>query len=162
MFDQLVSLPVSPADAFQLRRQSDNALVGLSASVSNGATTVVTLTFNGALSEFGSLADGRYTLTVSASAVASAFGNLDGNQDSVGGDDFTLTSATAPTPPTNIFRFFGDSDGDGDVDAVNVLAFRDAYLGLVPYNPAFDFDNSGSVDAADFLQFRSRYLLGSI
>src|SRR5207253_1864179 len=81
--------------------QSDKALVGLSASVSDGAVTTVTLAFGGAISEFGSLADGRYTLTVLASAVASAFGNLDGNQDGVGGDDFVLASAAGPNPPTN-------------------------------------------------------------
>src|SRR5262249_35760895 len=139
------SLPANPADAFQLKRQSDNALVGLSAVVNNSATTVVILTFNGALSEFGSLADGRYTLTALASAVASAFGNLDGNQDGIGGDDFTLASAAGSNPPTNISRFFGDFDGDGDVDAANFLAFRDVFLGFSPYNAALDFDGSGSV-----------------
>ena len=32
-FDQIVVLPANPADAFQMRRVSDNALVGLTATV---------------------------------------------------------------------------------------------------------------------------------
>jgi len=91
-----------------------------------------------------------------------ANGNLDGNCDGTGGDDFTLASASGSNPPTNIFRFFGDVDGNGDTDAANFLAFRDVFLGIAPYNSALDFDGGGSVDAADSLQFRNRYLLGSI
>src|SRR5262249_60190207 len=111
--------------------------------------TRVTLTFHGALSDLGSLEDGRYTLTVIASQVSNANGNLDGNGDGTAGDDYVLASDAAPNPPTNIFRFFGDLDGDGDADAANFLAFRDVFLGITPYNAALDFDGSGSVDAAD-------------
>ena len=88
--------------------------------------------------------------------------HLDGNGDNMPGDDFVLPSAAPPATATNIFRFFGDLDGDGDTDAANFLAFRNVFLGITPYDPALDFDASGSVDAADFLQFRNRYLEGSI
>ena len=54
----LVTLPANPAAAFELKRQSDNMLVSLSATVAGNA---VTLTFAGGPVEFGSLADGRYT-----------------------------------------------------------------------------------------------------
>ena len=110
----------------------------------------------------GSLQDGRYALTIFASEVSGTGGLLDGDCNGVAGDNFVLASAASPNPPTNIFRFFGDSDGDGDTDAANFLAFRNVFLGTVTYDNAFDFNNSGSVDAADFLQFRNRYLLGSI
>jgi len=161
-FTQIVSLPATPANAFQLIRQSDNAVVGLTASVMTDTATHVTLTFTGAVSDFGSLQDGRYTLTVLANLVSNANGSLDGNGDFTGGDNYVLASDASPAPPTHIFRFFGDLDGDGDTDAANFLSFRDVLLGILPYDPALDFDNSGSVDAADFLQFRNRYLLGSI
>src|SRR5262249_32299933 len=134
----------------------------LIALVTADTTTHVTLTFTGPITDFGSLQDGRYTLTAFSTQIADGFGSLDGNGDSVDGADYVLASAAAPNLPTGVFRFFGGTDGDGDVDAVNVLAFRDVFLGLAPYNPALDFDNSGSVDAADFLQFRNRYLLGGI
>src|SRR5262249_26474787 len=128
-----------------------------------GGVTVVTLdNFTGSAAQFASLADGRYTLTAIASQISAGGQSLDGNGDGMPGDDFILASAASPNPPANIFRFFGDVDGDGDVDAANFLTFRDMFLGITPYNAALDFNNSGSVDAADFLQFRNRYLLGSI
>src|SRR5262249_10550083 len=168
-FDQKVSLPANSVDAFRLERITDNALVGLSANVTNDSTPHVTLTFTAGAIEAGtglvapfSLQDGRFKLTIFADQVAGEGGQLDGNCDGTGGDNFVLASAAAPNPPTNIFRFFEDVDGDGDVDAVNFLAFRDVFLGLTPYNAALDFDGSGSVDAADFLQFRNRYLSGGI
>src|SRR5262249_1369059 len=161
-FTELVTLPANPADAFQLQRQGHNALLGLTATATNDSVTHVTLTFGGALSDFGSLQDGRYTLTVFAAKVANANGSLDGNCDGTGGDDFTLASASGSNPPTNIFRFFGDIDGDGDTDAANFLSFRDVFLGISPYSCARYFNHSGWVDAADFLQFRNGYLTGSI
>src|SRR5262249_22700197 len=65
-FSKVVTLPANPANAFQLVRQSDSAAVGLTASVMTDTLTHVTLTFTGAVSDFGSLQDGRYTLTVLA------------------------------------------------------------------------------------------------
>src|SRR5262249_43717602 len=79
VFNQIGSLPANPATAFQLKRQSDNAVVGLTAIVSTDSATHVTLAFNGVLSDFGSLQDGRYTLTITASMVSSANGQLDGD-----------------------------------------------------------------------------------
>ena len=116
--------------------------------------------FAGAESEFGSLEDGRYTLTIFASKVSNAFGNLDGDGNGVGGDDFVLASASGANPPTNIFRHFGDNDGDGDTDAADFLAFRATWglaTGQPGFNPALDFNNDGDVDAGDFLSFRSRF-----
>src|SRR5262249_13537955 len=71
-FTELATLPANPADAFQLQRQSDSALVGLTAAVSNDSVTHVTLTFGGALSDAGSLQDGRYTLKVVSAKVSNA------------------------------------------------------------------------------------------
>jgi len=137
----------APVDAFLLKRQSDNAAVPLAAAV-NAVGTVVTLTFTpGPAVEFGSLADGRYTLTVLASKAT----NLDGNGDGAPGDDFVLVG----TPANGLFRLFGDADGDGDVDAPDFGAFRGAFGGVS--NPAFDFDGDGDVDAQDFGQFRGRF-----
>jgi len=145
-FDQPAALPVNPADGFQLKRQSDNAAVLLAGSVAGNA---VTLTFTGGPLDFGSLADGRYTLTVLASKIA----NLDGNSDGTPGDDYTLAGDPASAP--KLFRLFGDNDGDGDVDASDFGQFRQAFGTAA--NLAFDFDNDGDVDASDFGQFRQRF-----
>jgi len=153
-FDQLVTFTGSPEAAFQLKRQSDNAIVGLSAAVTNTTTTSVTLTFTGAVSEATSLADGRYTLTVLANQVANGPRQLDGNANGIAGDDYVL--AAAGSPPTGIFRLFGDADGDGDVDAADFGAFRAGFA--TPQAVAiFDADNDGDVDAADFGAFRMRF-----
>src|SRR5262249_22053401 len=144
-----VALAGDAASALQLKRGAES--VQVSAVSQNNPNTTVTLTFSGPLTQFGSLIDGDYQLRVLASQMSGA-GPLDGNNDGFGGDDYTFS----------FHRFFGDTDGDRDVDAADFLAFRGAFLGITTYNPALDFGGNGSVDAADFLQFRNRYLLGSI
>jgi len=147
-FDQPVTLPANAADAFQLRRQLDNALVTVAATVSGNT---ITLTFTGGAINGVSLADGRYTLTAFASKVSGPGGSLDGNGDGTAGDDFVLVGNTT----NKLFRLFGDHDGDGDVDAQDFGAFRAAFGGSS--NLAFDSDNDGDVDAADFGQLRQRF-----
>ncbi|MBX7105605.1 MAG: hypothetical protein K1X57_16090 [Gemmataceae bacterium] len=149
-FDQTVTLPPNPADAFQLKRQNDNSNVALDATLVGDS---VTLTFTGGPVEFGSLADGRYTLIVLASKVNG--GTFDGDGDGIAGDDYVLASAASPNPPTNIFRLFGDADGNGQVTSSDFLAFRLAFLTT---SPAFDSNGNGQVDSGDFLQFRLRFL----
>src|SRR5262249_28596814 len=148
----------------QLVRQTDGKQPTLSAAVDDsGVGTVVTLTFSGTTAvDNGSLADGRYTLTVFSADVSDSSGQLDGNGDGIGGDDYVLPADSTPNPPgplSGIFRFFGDVTGNGAVDAADFLQFRTDYLLTNVPNSPFDFDNNGTVDAADFLQFRNRYLL---
>jgi hypothetical protein len=154
-FDQPVSFSGAPEAAFQIQRQSDGSAVTLAASVDDsGPGTVVTLTFTGGPVEFGSLADGRFTLTVDAGQVANANGQLDGDGDGIGGDNFVVVGS----PANGLFRLFGDADGDGDVDATDFGAFRLTFGTAA--NLAFDFDSDGDVDAADFGQFRLRFGTG--
>lgn len=143
-FDSPVTLPANAADAFQLKRQSDGAVVGLNASV-NGNN--VTLTFTNGPVEFGSLADGKYTLT----ALAALLGNFDGNGDGVAGDNYVLVGNTS----NKLFRLYGDSDGDGDVEIADFSAFRLAFGNSS--NLAFDSDGDGDVDLGDFAAFRGRF-----
>lgn len=137
-------LPPNPADAFQVERQSDGALVQFT------VTTVgsdVQLNFTGGPLQNGSLEDGRYTVRIFASQIP----NLDANDDGIVGDDFTLIG----DPNNKVFRLFGDSDGDGTVTSVDLLAFRLAFLSN---SFVFDNDGSGQVDASDFLAFRLNFL----
>ncbi len=142
------------ANAFTLIRQAGSAPVTLAASIVPGAPTAVTLTFIGGAVNNISLSDGRYTLTIAASKVSNVNGMLDGDGNGVAGDNHVLASAAMPNPPTNIFRIFGDSDGDGTVAANDFIQFR---LALGGSNPTFDFDNDGAVAASDFIQFRLRF-----
>jgi hypothetical protein len=150
-FDSPVTFAGSPASGFTLARQSDGKSVTVAASVDDtGPGTVVTLTFTGGAVDGKSLADGRYTLTALAAQFAAD--GLDGNGDGTAGDNYVLAGDPAIAP--RLFRLFGDSDGDGDVDAQDFGAFRAAFGGS---NPIFDYDGDGDVDAADFGAFRARF-----
>ncbi|MBX7104355.1 MAG: hypothetical protein K1X57_09740, partial [Gemmataceae bacterium] len=98
-----------------------------------------------------SLIDGTYNLTILADQFVGL--GFDGNNDGIGGDNYTLVGNPAAAP--KLFRLFGDADGNGQVTSADFLSFRLAFLGS---STAFDFDGNGSVDSGDFLQFRLRFL----
>jgi hypothetical protein len=151
-FDAVVAFNGSADAAFSLKRQSDNAMPLLSAAVANGIVTSVTLTFlTGPAVDFGSLADGRYTLTINQSQVSANGAQLDGNVDGTGGDDYVLTSSGT----SGVYRLSGDADGNGSVTAADFNAFRLAY-GSVG-SSIFDFNGDDQVSASDFNEFRTRY-----
>jgi hypothetical protein len=145
-FNTQVTFAGAVAGAFTLTRTSDGAGVSVAvtatatASVVGGRTVVTLSNFTGSATEFGSLADGRYTLTVLSAQV----------QGGLQGGDST----------TGLFRLFGDGDGDGAVDALDLLRLRTTF-GKTAADPGFlayfDFDGSGTVDALDLLRFRQRF-----
>jgi hypothetical protein len=135
--------------AFEVTRQ-DGSPVELSVAASVvGGRTVAVLTFTGSDLVGGSLADGRYTLTVRADRVHDRWGRLlDGDGDgSAGGDRADVFS-----------RLFGDADGDGDVDRQDRDRFRAAFkTAAAGYLWYFDFDGDGDVDGHDNGQFSRRF-----
>src|SRR5262249_39693723 len=104
--------------AIELRRP-DGTMVNFQLDVSTvGGKTVAALTFAGAEFVGGSLADGRYTLTVHSDRVHDRWGReLDGDGDGSAGGDRT----------DGVHRLFGDSDGDGDVDWLGRDRVRSAF-----------------------------------
>jgi hypothetical protein len=135
-FDSDVVL--GPGGAFTLVR-SDGLAVTVTAT-GTGSTRL--LTFSGAGTEFGSLADGLWELTVVSANVSDASGNQPSNNGLFA-----------------VHRYFGDADGDRDVDGADSRGFRAALDSISPapaYNPVFDFDGDGDVDGADSRQFRAR------
>lgn len=153
-FSEQVNFATSPAAAFRLVRNSDGLDVVFSANVSivNGRTEVTLGNFTGSTTGFGSLADGRYTLTVLAQQVTAHALPFDGNGDGTGGDNFVHVGGPSSTP--KLFRLFGDSDGSGFVNAIDFAAFRTAF-GTSSF--AYDSDQNGVVNSADFAQFRQRF-----
>jgi len=114
-----------------------------------GGTTIVTVTiapgsdFAYARAADWALADGDYKLTVDATKIHDAGGPLG-------------TTATDYV----FHRFFGDSDGDRDVDATDMNRYRRVALGdpaFAAYAYAFDQDGNGAADAADYQKFRQNY-----
>jgi len=152
--DQIVNFSPGVAAAFQLVRQSDGAVVILN-STSPATGSTATLTFVGGAVEFGSLADGRYTLTAMSNLISNAAGRLDGNGDGFISmcDDFKVVGT--PTSGPKLYRIFGDVNADGVVSAFDFNELRLVYGTMGP--SAFDFNTDNFTGADDFNQFRLRY-----
>jgi hypothetical protein len=139
--------PALLASAFRLTRPADGAAVGavsVATAVVSGQT-VATLTFSGAGTEFGSLADGRWALTVDHTKVVATAGGV------AMPADFSLA---------NIERLYGDVNGDGKVDNTDFFQFRSTFglsAGQAGFLAAFDYDGNGVIDNTDFFQFRARF-----
>jgi hypothetical protein len=103
-----------------------------------------------------SLPDGRYTLTIDASQVTDSSSglNLDGDFNSTAGGNYVLASAPGPATPTNIFRLYGDINGDGAVGTNDFTFFRGAFNGMNEY---LDYNDDGFVATNDFAQFKNRF-----
>ncbi|WP_182870108.1 lipase family protein [Rhodopirellula sp. JC639] len=111
--------------------------------------TTVKLEFSGEQTINGSLLDGHYELIIDADQVFSEGLLLDGGSGA--GTDYV----------DHFFRFFGDSDGDGDVDGQDYGRFGLTFLrnsDREGFDPIFDFDRDGDVDGQDYGQFGLRFL----
>jgi hypothetical protein len=159
------------AAAFQLLHVQTGNNVGLNAVLSTDAQgrTVVTLSFSGDETDavsalnggIASLADGRYSLSVLAGSVTDANGGaLDGDADGQVGGNYVSPTDTYQGNGLHLYRLFGDTNGDGVVDATDVGQLKSTFNrnNVDPLYLSFlDADNSGAVDAQDIAQFKSRF-----
>jgi hypothetical protein len=118
----------------------------------NADRTAATLTFSGSLIVGGSLQDGKFSLLIDSTKIHDASGGLlDGNGDGLSGGNRAADT---------FFRLFGDSDGNGVVDNLDLFHFRQSF-GLTSsdagYKSYFDYDGSGVVDNLDLFRFRQRF-----
>jgi hypothetical protein len=155
-FDTIVNFESTVADAFTLIRNGGKP-VTFKATASNATgVTVVTLNdFIGSSTQFGSLADGRYTLTALASHITDNLGQaLDGDGNGQAGGNHTFGDAQG------LFRMFGDVNGDRQVDGADFGAFSSTF-NLNSSHPNFlwfmDINGDGQVDGFDFGHFSGRY-----
>ena len=148
MFSTVVRLD---SDAFQVVKKAKGQLVALAVTTQ----VVGTLTFSGSLTENGSIKDGECQLTACSDKVHNNVTQaaLDGNRDGVKGGDFVFNNHLIDT----LFRKYGDSDGDRDVDGVDLLRFRKSYLTPTIYEWYFEFEGDGEVDGVDLLRFKQCY-----
>jgi autotransporter-associated beta strand protein len=155
-FSAAVNFVGSPFSAFMLTRNGGGAVIITSATsiVVNGLNFVTLSNFTGSETEFGSLKDGRYTLTALASQINQFGFALDGNGDGTAGDDFTFGDSQG------LFRFYGDINGDRHVDIADFALFSSSFnlsTGQTGFLAAFDFNADGHIDIADFGQFSIRF-----
>ncbi|HVK16523.1 MAG TPA: glycoside hydrolase family 9 protein [Fimbriiglobus sp.] len=136
--------PGALATAFTLTRTAGVATVGTIAVATQvvAGRTVATLTFSGASTDFGSLSDGRWTLTVDPAKVVRA------------------GAAMAADFGHQLHRLYGDVNGDAAVNGFDYSRFRTAYgatVGSVAYRADLDFNGDGAINGFDYSRFRTRY-----
>jgi type 1 fimbria pilin len=136
--------------AIELRRQN-GALVNFQMAISAvGGKTVAVVTFAGPEFVGGSLADGNYALTVRADRVHDHWGReLDGDGNGLAGGDRTDA----------LFRLYGDTDGDRDVDVPDLLRFLSSFRhrrGDPRFLDYLDFDGDDRVWIVDLQAFVRR------
>ncbi|HTK78027.1 MAG TPA: choice-of-anchor Q domain-containing protein [Gemmataceae bacterium] len=156
-FNSVVTLPANPASAFSLVNTTvgPNAVVTLSVDLSGSTPTqtVAKLSWagTGPVTEFGSLIDGNYTLTILGSQITGEGGmQLDGNGDGTPGGDNVST----------FYRLYGDVDGNKTVNGTDLGTFRTAFgttSADAGYVAALDWNNDGVINGTDLGQFRSRF-----
>jgi hypothetical protein len=153
-FNTNVTFAGNPAAAFGLTRIGGGAVeFTVTLTTLGGATMAMLSNFTGAETQLGSLRDGRYTLSINAALVSAFGGQLDGNGDGVGGDNYAFGDSQG------LFRFFGDVTGDRSVDIADFGQFSATYgltRGQPGFRSAFDFNGDGVIDIADFGQFSIR------
>ncbi len=155
-FDGTVSVA---SDAFTIRNRATGATVAYTfpTPITNGATTVVNLSFSGNQTVSGSLNDGNYELIIHPTRVTSVtVHGLDANRNGVAGNEFKFGNEASQ----KFFRFYGDVNGDRTLNFTDFLAFRGTYgkaVGTQGYVGAFDYNGDGKISGAEFLQFRFRY-----
>ena len=157
-FDEIVTLSTG---AFTLtQRGTSGGPVGLDTPNISNVTgkSVVTLTFSGDFVTAGSLDDGNYELTINGAAISSTASGqlLDANKDGSEGGIRT----DGDQEEDKFFRFYGDFDGDRDVDGIDFGQFRTTFFkssNSPDFIASFDYDSDGDVDGIDFGQFRQRF-----
>ena len=150
-FSAQVTFATTTAAAFTLTRNGGGPVSFQAVeSVVNGVTVVTLNNFTGSETEFGSLKDGRYTLTALASQISFGGFALDGNGDGTAGDNYRFGD------PQGLYRYFGDINGDRRVDIADFGLFSNTLFNPPGYIAAFDFNNDGHIDIADFGQFAIR------
>jgi len=141
-FSESVIESLAPSD-FVLRNLTTNTAVAAEAiTVLGGPSSSVELSFPNLTG--GSLPDGNYLLTVNEAGVTDVAGN-------------TLT----PGLQAEFFRYFGDTDGDRDVDFLDWYRFQSTNgkrAGEAGFLAALDFNGDGAVNTADLEAYRPHHL----
>lgn len=146
VFNTGVIFAGNPADSFQVVGPNGPVSVAVDLSNSSPDQTVALLTFSGPNTQFGSLKDGNYNLTVIAANITTGGVQLDGDLDGNPGGNYT----------NSFHRLFGDVNGDGTVDGSDYSEFGNSFGSTGVANP-FDFNNSGMIDGDDFAEFGNRF-----
>lgn len=155
LFDELVDVG---SNGFLLQSRGENgSVVSTSHTIEDiGGKTQVVLTFNDHTRANGALVDDNYQVTIDQVTRRGTNVELDGEKNGVEGSDFVLGNKESH----GVFAYYGDTDGDRDVDGLDFGRFVMAFfknLGDDGYNRNLDYDDDGDIDGIDFGQFKKRF-----
>lgn len=143
-----------------IRRGSTTPLATEVSTDTSGVNTIFNLSFSGPLTRGGqnALIDGNYQLIIDASKVTIVGTDvqLDGDHDGVAGGNFAFGESEVD----RFFAFYGDTDGDRDVDGRDVSRFGMTFRKTSAddaFNPSLDFLGDGDVDGSDVYAFGQRF-----
>ena len=156
-FDSNVAIDEVTIPAFQLTNigtSQDAAYTSLVELVEGKTKVTLTFTSGSSVETRGSLAPtlekGVYQLAANASQISTNGTDLDGDADGTGGDDFLFGNA----PGDNLFRIFGDGNGDGLVNFPDFSGYFLPAFGAVAgdeaYRDEYDWNGDGSINFTDF------------
>ncbi|WP_182865425.1 peptidoglycan DD-metalloendopeptidase family protein [Rhodopirellula sp. JC639] len=156
-FDQQVAIDLSgPETAVEVVNRDSGAAVpiDLAASVADDGS-VLEITFPSPTE----LADGNYLLILNAPLITASGLPLDGNGNGIADseDDYLFGNQSTDA----FFRFYGDTDGDRDVDGQDYGRFGRSFLksvGQEGFDARLDSDFDGDVDGQDYGRFGIRFL----
>ena len=120
-------------------------------SLSTTPQTIVKYTVSGPGVTPAGLIDGNYTLTIRTNLVANF------NPEGYDGDG---NGTPGPDGVFTFHRYYGDWDGDRDVDNSDLVPFRLTFglsNGAPGFRSCFDSDGDGDVDVSDLVAFRLHY-----
>lgn len=133
-------------DAFAIILKGSNSLVGVQATLQDvGDQTIATLRFSGALTQFGSLVDGNYQLTIDSSKIVGPLGATMSSNYVFGqnqSDDF--------------FRLFGDLNGDRRVTSSDLNQMLFCYT-TSTFDERLAFNDDSVITSTDLNQILARY-----
>ena len=123
--------------------------------IENGKT-IATMTFGGSLIEHGSLTDGEYPLTVRGNKIrnSTTLAALDSDGNGFGGGNRLFENQWTD----KFFRKFGDSDGDHDVDGLDLMRYKQSYFASSSFKWYLDLDGDEDADGLDLLESKLGYL----
>ncbi|QEG02237.1 putative peptidase [Stieleria maiorica] len=156
-FDQQVTLDSSgPEPAVKVLNRDSGAAVPieLAASVAD-EKTVLEITFT----RPSEIVDGNHVLILKSPLITASGLQLDGNGNGVvdAEDDYRFGDQATDA----FFRFYGDTDGDRDVDGQDYGRFGLTFLksvGQAGFDSRLDSDFDGDVDGQDYGRFGLRFL----
>ncbi|WP_438811106.1 Ig-like domain-containing protein [Rhodopirellula halodulae] len=156
-FDAEVTIDPGAFTVIKRGPDGGNVDVAYTTRLDQNGHTIAELTFSGSFVEYGSLVDGNYQLTIDGTKIASVEGfGFDTDGDGSVNDMLVFGNLVSDS----FFRYFGDIDGDRDVDGSDFLFFRGTYgksIGQAGFDVNFDFNTDDTIDGTDFLFFRGRY-----